>query len=139
MKRIDDFVYEFDSFEDLNSYAKNKYGKNAAILSSKNYTDSHYRIYAISFPKFETVTIKELNICVKDLKITSSEICSLISPLNYSRSLRHLYCHTDGSHIILLSTVPIKGIEIAIVVIDKEKHPDWMDILYDIDVRSVDE
>lgn len=146
MTRINDNACSFTGVFDLNMYTAKKYGKqsNCFCYYEADGTEG-MRVCAVSFNNLQEVDVSigmgergivscKKYISITDLKMHPAEICAVLGSLNIKKCkiLRNLQCHYDGKHIFIISDAKFDSIELGIVMLNKEKVPNYMDILFHI-------
>ena len=144
MTRINDNVYSFTGVFDLDTYAAKKYGKQANCFGYYKVDGTEgMRVCAVSFNNPQEIDIsidmgeygilsRQKYISITDLKMHPAEMCAVLGALNVKKykMLENLQCHYDGKHIFIISDAKFDNIELGIVLINKEKVPNYMDILF---------
>ena len=131
---------QFNSFGELNTYIYGKYESNANLFNDPNINLSTQNImlFGLNVNNFMSIALPGIAnkywAAMPDftLDLKEKHIIAILGSMNINKSdMSGLAVYNDLSKLLVISDKHYKSIELALLVIDKEEVPEWMNIIYE--------
>ena len=131
---------QFNSFGELNTYIYGKYESNANLFNDPNINLSTQNImlFGLNVNNFMPIALPGIAnkywAAMPDftLDLKEKHIIAILGSMNINKSdMSGLAVYNDLSKLLVISDKHYKSIELALLVIDKEEVPEWMNIIYE--------